>query len=501
MKKRLDLSGFMPSRNSQRLLGEHVELCVRTIGGGLWDTMPGRSPEAYYEQAAVRLPGLGESVRRQLHLIHSGDLSLALVDWTALARATTLLEAGAGELDDPFLAFADFSAVLSAVLFYDRLVVLDNHGLAARANSAFGLGEVISSIDPGTATPGQSDMARLLDSHYSWAWHLFNDATTSQARWIAWLAENWDQLLPGALFPSHHADKIEADLGYNTSPDRKSWIDILFRNSGDAWQLSPASTHQMILDNDLRALIYQRLAQTLEAIVSDADCARTVRYVGGCLRTPLILARQRFADACLEGGADLPVWLQDAWGKLYRQHSEPVQMPFWTAALLSKVSARRDLAEAIGAMRQRAETLRARRAELDEALREGRADTTSALMKALAGDAKGLMGWLGKASDIAAEVVRAGADAYLKTQAPGVPTELVTSVTEAGAVMGGSEWLSRQALRLFRPHFYFVLTMSRDALVLQHTIRRAASVFDLGGRDSSEPVAFLQRLGQVTMTT
>jgi hypothetical protein len=37
------------------------------------------------------------------------------------------------------------------------------------------------------------------------------------------------------------------------------------RKSCNAWRLSPHYTQNLILDNDLRALIYERLAQTLEA--------------------------------------------------------------------------------------------------------------------------------------------------------------------------------------------------------------------------------------------
>ena len=196
----------------------------------------------------------------------------------------------------------------------------------------------------------------------------------------------------------------------------------------------------------------------------------------------MLMARRRLADASLEGGAESPEWLQQKWRELYSPRSEAVELPFWTAALLSKVAARQDLPEAIGEMRRQATPLRAHRAGSNSALREGRTKEIDVLTKAMAGDVKGLTGWLKTGSDLTAEILGAGATAVLTTYAPGVPTELVAPAKKAAAVMGNNDWLAKLSVQLFRPHLHFIMKMAKDSQTMQHTLRRAASVFDFRGR-------------------
>ncbi len=82
----------------------------------------------------------------------------------------------------------------------------------------------------------------------------------------------------------------------------------------------------------------------------------------------------------------------------------------------------------------------------------------------------------------------------LKGHAPVVPTEMVDSAVKVANDMGGSAWLKRLALRFFRPHVYFVYKLSQDAGQLGNVLQAAAQLLPIGGRDASQPAAFLTRL-------
>ena len=224
MAERLNLSGFTPSGGAQRALGAHIDLCVDILGGDLWLPTPYPSEEEEYQEAELQLRKLQNMIRYQLNLSPSGNNTIALIDWTALDRATTLLEGGGKEVEDPFVAFANLSAVLSAILFFDRTMVIDDgRAAAARANRVFRLGDVFKSIE----AHGGSAIHQMLLAHYSWAWHTLDGASKRDTHWIAWLQEGWEELLPAVSFPAHTGRQYER-LSYNISRDREPTIDRLF---------------------------------------------------------------------------------------------------------------------------------------------------------------------------------------------------------------------------------------------------------------------------------
>jgi hypothetical protein len=135
---------------------------------------------------------------------------------------------------------------------------------------------------------------------------------------------------------------------------------------------------------------------------------------------------------------------------------------------------------------------------LEDALREGRVTETEALLKALEGDTTGLTEWLQKGSDLAAEALAAGGKAVLKVAAPAIPTEIVDPAKKAASMMGGSEWLLRLSLKLFRPHVHFLLTMAADNRSLRDAVVKASRIFNLGGKEATEPLGFLERLGRIS---
>jgi hypothetical protein len=337
-----------------------------------------------------------------------------------------------------------------------------------------------------------SPLAQSLDAHYSWAFHHFENATRTNARWLTWLEESWKLLLPESNFPKHFAREFDTQLGYNTSPQRKSWQDVIFRAPYDAWMIDPLNTKELILDNDIRALTYDRLAQTLDAVVGKESGFFT-RYVGGCLRSPLQLARAKYADACLTNSPSLEKWLLDEWITKYpakdQKLDQAVRLPFWAGAIFARCKGNADaLPVEIAKCRRQAAKLRKRRAELEEALRQSRIKNLSSLAHAVSGELDQLATGVSSGVGIAASAL----DGVLKTQVPGFPTEMIGAKKTADAM--GSGWLKKLALRLFRPHVYFVYTLSQDAGQLGNLLKAAAQLFPLGGKDVSQPAAFLTRL-------
>lgn len=487
MADRLDLSSFKPSGNEKRVLGEEIERCVDHLGGRLWDPLPHSSPEAR-EKALAQTFRLEEHARAALG--PGRNRTIAIVDWSALHRTCELLTGN--EVEDPFIALADLSSVLGACLFYDKVIVMEGGDLHERASRALGLDDVFTPISPSAS---EFSMARLLDHHYSWAFHRLNDATHQGERWIGLLEEFWTELLPGTSFPRHDARAFDVQLGYTTSPQRQSWRDVVFRSGAEAWYVSPHDPQTLILDNDIRALVYARLAQTLDSMLADSE--NSVRYTGGCLRSPMLLARAKYADMCLQAAPSVEEWLHGQWRMKYRSVDCKVRLPFWVGAILARCRGTRSaIPEEVARCREQAAQLRKRKAELETALRDSREGELKELADAVKGDTDELTKWV----DDAVGVVSAGAaviaEGVLKTHAPLVPTEIVKPAEEAAVMMGGAGWLKKLALRLFRPHIYFVSTLASDAEVLRDSVVAAARLFGLGGKVASEPLDFLTRLGR-----
>jgi hypothetical protein len=101
-------------------------------------------------------------------------------------------------------------------------------------------------------------------------------------------------------------------------------------------------------------------------------------------------------------------------------------------------------------------------------------------------------------SDLAAKALAAGGKAVLKISAPAVPTEIIDPAKKAASLMGGSEWLCRLSLKLFRPHIHFLLTMAADDRNLRDSVVKAARIFNLSGKEVTEPLGFLERLGRIS---
>jgi hypothetical protein len=446
-----------------------------------------------------------QNLRTQLGVNPREPSAVAVVDWTALRNCCFLLE-GIDPSDferfrlDPFTALADLASVIGAVLFYDRVFVIAEDDMVWRANRLLGLGDQpIASLSANL----EGATTYWFDRCFSAAMKSLDDADREQAEWLGWLTDAWKRLLPDVDFPSHTRQSYQSQLSYSDEEYYGSDEDYhgsgaaapyremsIFRHAGDSWRLRDTAISRVILDNDVRALFYEYLTSSMSQALSDGQSGPTVSYIGGCLRSPMMLARARYAEASLSDNTVIEHWLQSQWRDLYRPTSAQVQMPFWMNAVLASAHNRADIASAVREARNAARPLRKTRSRLDEALRLGDSKTINELMNILKGDLSKATEPLGKAADLGAGVARAVSQSVL----PVAPADLVASAVKASV---DSSILKRLALRLFRPHLRFVLSMTSKASEREKVVVLAARIFEWPKSFSAEPLAFLERLSDV----
>jgi hypothetical protein len=421
--------------------------------------------------------------------------SVAIVDWTSLDHACHLLE-GTLEDHDPFVALGDLASVAGAVIFYDRVAVLDQGNVVARAQELFGA-RTIRGLSPGSggadySTPARR-MAEYLDKVYRLAVRDLDTATRRGHDWIDRLRGYWRDVLPSTPFPSHRSSAFgglgvryegsarsdDEDEESTSSYDRSG----VFHPVDGAWRArSDRDLAELIADNDVRALFYERLAQGVEAMLSPgASKGPSVRYVGGCLRSPLLLARSDthvVAPAAEER-------LQRLWASIPQQEVVADQFPFWMDAILwrSRDGGPKDVQAAIREFRQEAKSFRAKRATVESRLRAGDPDASSELLQMLKGELPrfGSLEHLTKAGRAAARVV--------------LP-QLATEVLEGVASLGGTA-MQRASVKLFRPHLWFVYRVGDAAAHARRSFDVASRVFSLPPYEVSRPRPFIERLGRI----
>jgi hypothetical protein len=440
-------------------------------------------------------------LRREINMSSSETASVAIVDWTSIRNSCLLLEgADPSHFEtlslDPFIALADLASIVGAVIFYDRVLVLASVDWAWRANRLLGL------LDDAPIVPVDIDgpVRPLLDEHFRQALDSLDRAQQEQAVWLVWLAEAWNRLLPNVSFPSHRASSYgsELDLGrrryVGSAAASRDDLMSVFGRTGDAWRISEATLPQVILDNDIRALFYDNLSGSLSRVLSDDQHGPSVSYIGGCLRSPMLLARAKYAEASLNDSVQVQNWLQSQWRLTYHPVSAPLRMPFWMDAILAAAHDRSGVAAAIHETRRSAKSLRKTRSRLDEALRMGDSKTIKQLMDILKGDLETATEPLGKVAGAAGQAARVVSQSVL----PVVPGDVAGRAVEVSL---DSSRLRKLALRLFRPHLRFVLSITSQAAEREKSITQAARIFDWPHAFAAEPLAFLERLTEIAWIT
>jgi hypothetical protein len=120
---------------------------------------PNRDPDEDLRQLATHI--------REVVVDNNSALSsVGLVDWTSVYHVDELFEGGDRDLG-PFVALADLNAIIAAVLFYDRVVVLDADDLVPRVAEALRVPDVLVSLSS-KAGPSGAGGHRLLKPSTSW---------------------------------------------------------------------------------------------------------------------------------------------------------------------------------------------------------------------------------------------------------------------------------------------------------------------------------------------
>jgi hypothetical protein len=485
--KRIDFNRFEPSTVSAEELAKIVEAVVPTAGSVLWG---GPVSEEVNPADLAELPAYRQYLEQRFGLDDS-VASVALVDWSALRDTCRLLEGRSSDVRDPFVALANLAAVAGAVIFYDRVVVLDKDDMATHANGILGLDEVVRGVELAREGPGRR-LKLILDDHFSWALRELDSATHYGVPWIQWLGESWQQLLPGTTFPGHTELAFDGSVGYNLSPMRESYKEVLFGVDKGSWVRSDM-TDELILDNDIRALTYERFAQSLNTALCEAPGRPSIVYVGGCLRSPMLLARARWADESLKETRQPETFLQREWTKRWAVDRRDVHLPFWMTAVIASARSKEEVADRLRTLRRSTKRMRRRRGELCESLWRGEPVANRALFEALAADHDGLTAdW----ARIAGTALNLGS-ALLQVAAPGPYAEIVNPAVRAAAVMGDG-WLQKLALRLFRPRVYAIYRMAADAKELTDVVGTSSRLFDFERAYAEQPIDFMRRLGKIS---
>ena len=469
------------------------------LGDTLWDY----GPEYYAEEATKHLkilPELGVSIRNQVGMSQA-DLettSVAMIDWTSLDNARRLMENDT--IFDPFVSLLDLSSVVSALIFYDKIIVLEDSNSYAtnKVSDLMGIQGAIRNVDPYTLRDDDDRMQKVLNAHFVAAIQEMDGESSmpnSDAPWIEWLADYWKKLLPIRNFPRHDWDAYDTNFGYTLSPDRKSGCKVIFEYEGPYNYQSDYS--ELILDNDARALFYEYLSRMFSHIIYN-KATGSVRYIGGCLRIPMLLTRARLAEAKLEGETSVEEWLQMEWKKkkLDWNKEYAMRLPFWMDSVLSDANNPGDFADAVKEFRKKAEKFRKNKLKFEKALYYGNSDDTKKLEAALQGDIERLSGSVSDTLKTSLDVaVSAG-----KIVAPMIPTDLIKSLSNYGIGHIGKNWFEEMGLRLFRPQLWFVYSMGKSGRRLQRSTQKGFEIFSLKtGIVATKPAEFLSKFGELQL--
>jgi hypothetical protein len=445
-----------------------------------------------WEPDEEKFRSLRERVRQAVAVTAQPSTSVAVIDRTALWRTTQLL-AGERGSSDPFIALADLATILGAAIFDDRIVVLGNEeiiDITTSANELLGLDDVIRPIlsnpDEKGVDPDAYTLSLLAEQLVASAVQELEHASEQDANWIGLLRGKWKELLPGLSdFPAYR--------GLLTTAEKYKQYDTydLFNIVGGEWKFSFEDPAELILDNDLRGLFYERLVQALSVMLTQASGGPAVHYAGGCLRAPMLLTRAELVRTASREPTAPSGWLQQRWtvlesaGILGSGGVNPIVLPFWADAVISQVERPEDFKSVVKRYRAKAEGFRKRRGKIDLAMQQGNLNELRRLIAALRGDVPALP------SDIAEIAGRAGD----------------TALTIADSSFSGIPGVAGAAAKLllppylFRPHLRLLMRLGKNARSLTRPLSRTLTIFKYAEVRDTDPSNFLEQLGRVAWLT
>jgi hypothetical protein len=425
----------------------------------------------------------------------AGPGSIAVIDWNA-ARNTVMLFREPRAIADPFVAILDLATVVSALVFYDRLLLLDYDAMATRLAEVFGLNGVIRGINATEYFP-DGGMRGQIEYYFREAQRELEEATEGDKAWIGWLRESWAKLLPHAEFPRHDGEANDRLHGHYNAYDGRADValDALFRLHADTYRPRDVDFSELILDNDARSLFYEILVEQMK-IHLDPERLLTFRYLANPLRTPMQTARARLAEAELRALRPAAEdWLQVQWTQLLTSLQAPsvsVQIPFWLGVVLSARPHRFDISDAVRNLRDQARRFRSRRQEMEEELFAGNLSSIATMRTALQGDVNSLTQNTANLASAALDIADTAAKAVL-------PVPVGPKSVAALAAPVSANWFRRQWLRLFRPQLWLMYDLGQQAQRVTRVLPVAFERFDLLPALATQPTEFVARVGQMSM--
>jgi hypothetical protein len=435
------------------------------------------------------------TVRSNLPFPQGRRVSIAVVDWSALNNTCRLLIEPAA-VDDPFTAILDLSTIVTALIYYDHLLVLNYGEVAQRATDTFGLqsnvivGLPLQPPNSKSAWGQPTEMRTLIEQYYTAAQDELAFAYRRNLPWVADLGRRWTALLPGENRNAMARIKyLHSPSSYERPPSRS--LDSLFTLRLGAWRLTDKRRVELIIDNDSRSLFYDILLGQLRQHL-DKQRTFTFRYLANALRSPMQLARAHYAEQLLSALSPAPEdWLQQEWAKLYRPLSLDLRMPFWLAAVLHTARRGKTIPDAVVELRDASRGFRKHRANLEEQLFEGDLSQYEKLRAALQGQVAKLTDSAAGMANTALEL----ADVGVKTVLP-VPVGPKSVAALATAVK--PNWFRERWLRMFRPQLWFIYDLGTRARHVTNVMPVLAERLQLPKAHAEEPLAFYDRLGSMT---
>jgi hypothetical protein len=423
--------------------------------------------------------------------------SIAVIDWNA-ARNTVMLFREPRAITDPFVAILDLSTVLTGLVFYDQVLLLDYDSTATRLAEIFRLDRVIKGANA-TTHSSHGGIHDQIEYYFSEAQRELEEATEAGEAWIDWLRESWGTLLPHTEFPRHDKETNDRLHGHYNNYDGRTDValDALFRLHAGTYRPREVNFGNLILDNNARSLFYEILVDQMKMHL-DPGRVLTFRYLANPLRAPMQAARARLAEAELRAlRPAVEDWMQAQWTQLLASTQGPpisIQMPLLLSVVLSAGRHRFDIPDIVHDLRHQARRFRSRRREIEEELFIGNLSSMATMRTALQGDVNRLTQNTANLASAALDIADTAAKAVLPV--PIGPKSAAALVAPVSA-----NWFRQQWLRLFRPQLWLMYDLGQQAQRVTRALPVAFERFDLLPALATQPTEFVARAGQLSMPT
>jgi len=404
-------------------------------------------------------------------------------DTTTIVTAATLIDAEHYPTPTTYLrpdTLLDLCTFINGVVLYDRVFHLENkHVDSRRLNEALGNQQVFVTLPVASfeSSPGGGSLHSV---------GAFLQAKWQEAKGYLWMLQEAREGRPHAhylreedrnkiatswqaLLPSHvrEAEMFKGNIWQDWPNGGRLWLEKLVDDTegyADAQYLGPGwdgweeETGKFVQECNLRSTFNFLVAYSIQ-----------LPYMPTVARLPFnlfIYEREKVVKDHL-GQIE---WIDQQYREVANNYIAPghpnLEMPFFPTVVLNQISSPAEFFDVLAELREKAEPLRARRAELDEALRRGDYEAINELEVAFAQDAVRLP-YLSKLTS-----PRVAAIAAVVPQVASVPA---TFVLTAIALLAAAKEMHyddvEQGLRrVFSPTYRVLYNMNQVASELNNAV-------------------------------